>query len=808
MKLIIAEKPLTAEPIAANRKAVNKKEGYYEGNGYIVTSAYGHLVELFEPEDYDTRYKEWKLEDLPILPEFKFKVHQEKYRRNRFELIKQLLAQSTEVINACDSDREGENIFWSIIKMAGYTDISRCKRLWYSDYTDASLTTAFQNLRPLAEFENSYQSAETRQKADWLYGMNLSRLLSKSAKSGSWTFGRVQTPTLMMVCDAFKRHNDFTETPYWKIRITLEKGIRFYATNEKSFLQKSMADSFYSTIPESLICSKKEVKDKKEPAPLLFSLSALQREASKLFHLKMDQTLEAAQSLYEKHKLTSYPRSDSRYLPENMKEGAISILAKLQASKVIPESIRSTSKNLASGGASQAPFDDKKVSSHHAIIPTLEFPDGKELTKNERIIYLLIVKQFVQAFMPGCVKKQTRLEFNHTPDVFKSYGTEVITEGWRLLDNALQELNNVKEPDGDQAEEQKLPNVDQGESLRVVEKNILEKKTQKPLLLTTETLSKLMEHAGKLVDDEQLSEAMKTCGIGTEATRAEIVKRLYDLNYIEDKGRFIIPTQDGLELYKLLKEYKIASPELTGLFENKLNQILTGQVTQSDFLKETISFMIEHMELLKEKASLLESHKYDKEEIGATCPLCKEGKIVIGTNSYLCSNAAWAKEQVNGVDQWTNHGCPFQIRKKIAGKILSVTVVRELLTQGITKSEVSGFLNKSGKEFSARLKLNSENQLEFADHAEGATITCPKCQHSKVRIGEKGASCLDRACSFFIYRIIAQKKLTDKQLMMLVEKKKTGAIKDLKSKAGKSFEAALRLSNDFKVEFVFLNAKK
>ncbi|MFZ1806399.1 MAG: DNA topoisomerase [Cyclobacteriaceae bacterium] len=808
MKLIIAEKPLTAQPIAANRKAVNKREGYYEGNGYIVTSAYGHLVELFEPEDYDSRYKEWKLEDLPILPDFRYKIHEEKYRKSRFELIKQLLGKATEVINACDSDREGENIFWSIIKMSGYTDIAKCKRLWYSDYTDESLNTAFENLRPLAEFENSYKSAETRQKADWLYGMNLSRLLTKTAKSGNWTFGRVQTPTLMIVCDAYKRHTDFIETPYWKVRVTLEKGIRFYATNERSFLQKQQAESLYNTIHEDLICSSKEVKEKKEHAPALFSLSALQREASKLFHLKMDKTLEAAQSLYEKHKLTTYPRSDSRYLPESMKSDVLRCLERLQGFKTVPESIRQAAGLVSSNGISSTPFDDKKVGSHHAIIPTSEVPDGKELTQNEQIVYLLIVKQFVGAFMPACIKKQTRLEFKHDIDVFKAYGSEVITEGWRLLDDALQILKTGKQADPDQPnEEQRLPEVQEGEKLPVVEKIVLEKKTQKPSLLTTEALSKLMETAGKLVDDEQLAEAMKTCGIGTEATRAEIVKRLYELAYIQDKGRYIIPTQDGLELYKVLKDYKIASPELTGIFENKLHDIVSGRIRQEEFLKETVAMMIEHMELLKQTAKDLESSKNEKQDVGGVCPLCKEGQVVIGNNSYLCSKAKWSKVQDNGDTIWQNDGCHFQISKKVAGKIISPSMVRELLDNGLTKNEISGFINKAGKPFSARLKLNDHFKLEFADHADGATISCPKCKQSKVRVGEKGISCLDKACDFFIYRIIAQKKLTDAQLISLVEKKKTGIIKGLKSKAGKAFETSLVLNNEHKVEFNFAKGK-
>lgn len=809
MVLIIAEKPLTAEPIAVNRKATNKREGYFEGNGYVVTSAYGHLVELLEPQDYDPKYKEWKLEDLPILPDFRFKVHQESYRKKRFDLIKDLLGKATEVINACDADREGENIFWQILLKAGFKDMTRCKRLWYSDYTDASLNTAFNNLRPLNEFRNEYQSAETRQKADWLYGMNLSRLLSKSAKSGSWTFGRVQTPTLMMVCDAYKRHTDFVETPYWKVRVTLEKGSSFFAINEKSFLQKAQADSFFSTIPGALACSRKEVKDSKESAPLLFSLSALQREASKTFRLKMDQTLEAAQSLYEKHKLTTYPRSDSRHLPENMKADVQASIERLQGFKMIPEPIRNAAGIVAANGLQGAAFNDKKVSSHHAIIPTSEAPDGKELSRNEQIVYFLIVKQFIQAFMAPCLKKQTRLEFAHNGDVFKAYGTEVIAEGWRLLDDSLASLKQGKadkEDTGD--DEQKLPAVSEGDVLRVSKKEVLEKKTQKPPLLTTETLSSLMENAGKLVDDEDLAQAMKSCGIGTEATRAEIVKRLYELWYIEDKGKYIVPTMDGLELYRVLKEYKISSPELTGMFESKLHDITTGAFTQDAFLKDTISLMVEHMDLLKVKASVLETHKFEKEEVGAMCPVCSEGHIVIGTNSYLCSNAKWAKVTIGGEEKWENSGCQFQISKKVAGKTISVSVVRELLANGITKSEISGFLSKANKEFSSKLKLTDQFKLAFAEHAEGATITCPKCKRSKVRLGEKGASCLDKECDFFIYRIVAQKELTDSQLTSLIEKKKTGLIKGLTSKAGKSFEAALILTDAFKTDFDFAKTKK
>jgi DNA topoisomerase-3 len=709
MILIIAEKPLTAEPIAANRKATIKRDGYFEGNGYVVTSGFGHLVELYEPEDYDLRYKHWTLEDLPILPDFKYKVFDEPYRKKRFAIIRKLLQEADEVINACDSDREGENIFWQILLKAGFRDFNKCRRLWVSDYNDGPITEAFKNLKPLVQFKNEYKSAETRQKADWLYGMNLSRLLTKASTSGQWIFGRVQTPTLMIVCDAYHRNQDFKETPYWKIRVSLVKdNMTFYVLSEKSYENKATADGYFQTLQTTLKCFRKEVTEKKENPPSLFSLSALQQEASRMFNLKMAETLAAAQALYEKHKLTTYPRSDSRHLPESLRQDVTRALGAIAASKNIPEPLRNGASMLINTGIGSSPFNDAKVNSHHAIIPTTADAEAKNLANTEMLVYCLIVKQFLQAFMRPCLKKNTRLDFPHGPDVFKSYGSEVLTEGWRILDDALITLGKERTEDQDEVE-QKLPNVNEGEVLSIVKKEILEKKTKKPPLLTTATLSRMMATAGKLVEDEELSEAMKECGIGTEATRAEIVKRLYELEYIADQGKYIVPTTDGLKLHELLHDFRISSPELTGLFESKLNRISKGELQQEDFLKDAVQLMVTHMEKLKEKARALTTDRTNKEEVGVKCPVCKDGEVVVGVKSYQCSKAKWKKDG----ETWTNSGCNFQIAKILAEKKLSLAVVRELVEKRQTKKTIGGFVGKSKKLFSARLVLNDRNKIEF-----------------------------------------------------------------------------------------------
>ncbi|HEY0653722.1 MAG TPA: DNA topoisomerase [Chryseosolibacter sp.] len=709
MVLIIAEKPLTAEPIAANRKASTKHDGYFEGNGYIVTSAFGHLVELFEPEDYDPRYKTWSLQDLPIIPRFQYKIQDEPYRKKRFHLIKKLLAQADEIINACDSDREGESIFWQILKQAGFKDFHRCKRLWISDYNDGPITQAFNHLKPLMQFQNEYLSAEARQKADWLYGMNLSRLLTKSAVSGQWIFGRVQTPTLMIVCDAYRKHHEFKETPYWKVRIDLQKASHtFFALNDNAIATQPLAEQFLKSIPDQLRCTKSEVTDKKEPAPLLFNLSALQQEAGKAYNLKMDQTLAAAQSLYEKHRLTTYPRTDSRHLPESLRQQVLLSLKTISVDQRFPEVIRTHARILAQGPI-QGPFNDSKVSSHHAIIPTTESSTGKTLTPVEEKVYILIIKQFIQALMPPCEKKLTRLEFAHGADVFKASGATTIKQGWRAVEWVGEKSAPSAHEEPDELE-QPLPEVKEGEILKIHGRKILEKKTKKPGLLTTASLSRLMATAGKLVENEELSQAMKDCGLGTEATRADIVKRLYELNYIEDQGKFIAPTANGLQLYEILKDARIASPELTGVFESKLHQVARGQLTQELFLQEAAAMMIDNMKGMGEKARILESQKHEKESLDLKCPKCKQGEVVIGAKTYHCSLAKWTKTN----DTWNNSGCTFQLFKTLAGKKLSPATIRQLLTTRTTKS-IPGFTSKSGKKFSAKLKLSSDLKIEFLD---------------------------------------------------------------------------------------------
>lgn len=707
MKLVIAEKPLTAEPIAANRKATTKRDGFFEGNGYVVTSAFGHLVELFEPEDYDERYKTWSLADLPILPKFQYKIQNDPYRKKRFYLIKSLLQNADEVINACDSDREGESIFWQILKQAGFTNFQRCKRLWVSDFNDSPLTTAFNNLKPLTQYQNEYLSAEARQKADWLYGMNLSRLLTKSAISGQWIFGRVQTPTLMIVCDAYFKHHNFVETPYWKVRVDLQKAPHtFFALNDKALPTRDAAEQLARLIPDQLTCTKSEVSDKIESAPLLFSLSALQQEAGKVFNLKMDQTLAAAQSLYEQHKLTTYPRTDSRHLPESLRTQVMDSLNIISADQRFPDDFRRCAHKLSQSKLTGG-FDDRKVSSHHAIIPTQERSTGKALTAVEEKVYLLIVKQFVQAFMPPCEKKITRLEFAHAEDIFKASGAVLINEGWKAIDRTIGEKPHAQTPDEEDID-QRLPQMKVGEILKVTSRKVLEKKTKKPPLLTTSALSRLMATAGKFIDNEELSQAIKDCGIGTEATRADIVKRLYELDYITDQGKFIIPTPNGLKLHSILKDSRIASPELTGLFESKLHQISRNQLTQETFLKESTTVMLDHMRTLSEKARTLETQKPEKPSLYIICPQCKKGEILVGTNTYHCSLAKWSKT----ANAWHNSGCTFQIFKTLAGKKLTPTIIKQLLTTGTTKP-IPGFLSKSKKKFSARLKLTSQFKIEF-----------------------------------------------------------------------------------------------
>jgi DNA topoisomerase III len=459
------------------------------------------------------------------------------------------------------------------------------------------------------------------------------------------------------------------------------------------------------------------------------------------------------------------------------------------------EVLRSHAKLLKAQVGGTSVFNDSKVSSHHAIIPTAETSSAKTLTPIEEKVYSLIVKQFIQALMPPCQKKLTKLQFAHGSEVFTASGSVIIKEGWRAIDDASRVTK--LSPDAEDFE-QPLPEVGEGEELKISDKKVVEKKTQKPTLLTTSALSRLMATAGKFVENDELSQAMKDCGIGTEATRADIVKRLYELSYIEDQGKFIIPTQDGLQLHGILKDFRIASPELTGVFESQLHQISRGKLTQELFIQEVTALMLDQMKPLGEKAATLESHHEEKESLDIKCPSCKEGDIVIGTNTYHCSLAKWKK--VN--DAWNNSGCNFQLFKTIAGKKLSPSIIRELLTTGSTKSEVSNLTGKTNKKFSARLTLTTDFKIQFANPAEGATLLCPKCKTSHIRLSQHGASCLDKSCGLFIFRKVAHKSLTDSHLEQLIILGKTGIIKGFKSTRG-NFECVLKLSDQFKVEFLF-----
>jgi len=797
MIFVITEKPQTAEMVATNRGASSKRDGYFEGNGYVVTSAFGHLTELLQPDEYNEKYRVWSLEDLPIIPDFKYKVHAENYRKARFKLISSFLPKASSIVNACDPDAEGENIFWQIINLAGFRDIEKCKRLWVDDFNDGPLTIGFNKLRPLAEFKNEYLYAETRQKADWLFGMNVSRLLTKSAQNGLWNFGRVQTPTLMMVCEAFKKHNDFIETPFWKVEIVLESSIPLKVISESSYTVKAEAEAFCTSMPTSLLCTDKVVEERREKAPDLFNLDALQQASAKNFGLKLDQTLDAAQALYEKHRLTTYPRTDSRHLPESLRNQVLQTISLLSGIDTLPPDIVSGLKVLSEKGIQEGAINDSKVSAHYAIIPTMASPKGKELSRNEGLVYLLIIKQFVQAFLKPCIKEITTLQFEYGNNMLQAKGVRVLQGGWRKVESAL----DGYKPKGkdSQNQETEIPSVEKGDTLKIRNKAVTERKTQKPPLLTIESLSKLMATAGKLIEDEVLAETMKGQGIGTSATRAGIVKRLYELEFIADQGNSIIPTKDGLELFSVMDGLQIASPELTGVFESKLQEIIANRKSPGEFLKEAIALMLSHMELLKEKAKVLQTHKFEKEEIGEKCPLCGEGEVVIGKNTYLCSKADWAKQESG----WINSGCTFQIQKTIAGKVIKASIVKEIITTGTSKL-IKGFNGKEEKTFAARLQLKEGKVVfvfETAAEIKGEKVYCPKCKTGELILNQHGVFCSEKdACDFKLWRKVAGKELSDAVLTQLLQGKKTALIKGFKKKDGGDFSAHLVLT-ETKLQF-------
>jgi len=677
---IIAEKPSVARDIARIVGANSKQDGYMEGCGYVVTWAMGHLIALAMPEAYG--FSVYKAEDLPIRPNpFQLVVrqvrkdkeyHDDPAALKQLKVIRSCFDKADRIIVATDAGREGELIFRYI-----YQHLNCCKpfeRLWISSLTDKAIREGLSNLKPGSSYDNLYYSAKARSEADWLVGINASRALS-IARRGGYSLGRVQTPTLAMVCRRYIENRDFSSVPFWKLSVLMEKeGLSIKAVGCKDYENEASAQTALAALRSQSRLMVESVTRKvgSTPPPLLHDLTALQKDANKRHGFSADKTLAIAQSLYEK-KITTYPRTGSRYISEDVFEE-------------VPALLRKIGKTL-SNPLNRHTVDNAKVTDHHAIIPTGETPTG--LSTDEANIYNMVVTRFSEAFSSNSEEERMQVRFTDGTNTFTWKACRQISLGWKAVQKS-KEVEAEKEEDDKEQILSSLPSLTEGEVLPLVSAEITEHKTKPKPLYTEATLLSAMENAGKEVKEDDKRKAMAECGIGTPATRANIIETLILRDYIRRDKKSIIPTEKGLAVYETVKDKKIANAEMTGSWELALAAIEAGKMPSERFAQGINSYV----ETICEELLSLSSEQ--KPYPVYRCPKCGQKSVGIYVKVAKCRN----------------EGCDFHIFREVCGILLSEDNIRDLISSGRTPI-LKGLTSKAGKKFNARLVLGEDYTTSF-----------------------------------------------------------------------------------------------
>ena len=590
MKLCIAEKPSVAKDLAEILGAKTRHDGYYEGNDYCVTWTFGHLCSLKDPEDYNPNWKYWKLEDLPIIPaQFGIKIKGDKGVEKQFQTIKSLVAKASEVINCGDAGQEGELIQrWVLIKAKCKVPV---KRLWISSLTEEAIKAGFNKLKDSKDFDNLFAAGNSRAVGDWMLGINGTRLYTKKYGKDKLVLsvGRVQTPTLAMIVNRQKEINAFNSEEYWELKTTYRDTEFLCQIDRLKSVEKAQKGLEY-LLNKPFEVTSFEQKEAKEGNPRLYDLTSLQVDGNKRFGFGAEQTLNLIQSLYEK-KLVTYPRVDTTYLSEDLHPKITGILGNLKEYKRFTDVL--LQKSIPK---SKTIFDDKKITDHHAIIPTGIVPSG--ISQDEQKIYDLICRRFIAVFYPECKVSNTTVLGKVDALVFKATGKQIISKGWREVYDDLKEEKvdeaEAKElkKDPKEAEEKILPIFEKGESGPHTPE-IHKGKTSPPKYYTEATLLRAMETAGKLVENEEMRELMKENGIGRPSTRANIIETLFKRKYIEKKKKNLVATDTGMSLIDVIKSDLLKSPELTGQWEHKLRLIEKGSYDPQTFKDELFKMVRE-----------------------------------------------------------------------------------------------------------------------------------------------------------------------------------------------------------------------
>lgn len=699
MKTIIAEKPSVAKEIAHIVGADKREEGYMQGNGYYVTWAFGHLVQPAMPETYGM--KGFHAENLPVIPDPFVLVPRQVKTENGYKpdagvlaqikIIGKLFDSSERIIVATDAGREGELIFRYLYAYLG------CRkpfdRLWISSLTDTAIREGLLNLRDGKEYDNLYHAAKARSEADWLVGINGTQALTIAAGRGTYSVGRVQTPTLGMVCERYWEHKRFESKPFWQVHfgvVDADSGNILKFTSANRWTDKATATDIYNKVKDtgSAIITKVTTKRKVEKAPLLYDLTTLQKEANSQHGFTAEHTLSIAQKLYEA-KFITYPRTSSRYISDDVFATLPKLFKNLENHSEYGEKVK-----LLPGSEdySKNSVNAAKVTDHHALLITENAVIG--LFKDEKIVYDMILCRMIEAFSADCIKDITSVSAQVDHEVeFGISGSIIRQTGWRAL--SLKEKNKRQDKDADatdnEVKEQVIPNWQEGQHITLSGCTITEGKTKPKPLHTESTLLAAMETAGKEIEDDTMRQAMKDSGIGTPATRAAIIETLLKREYMVRQQKKLVPTEKGLALHSVVKNMAIANVEMTGKWEAELAKIERGEASADGFTHSIEGYTREiTAELLG--CERLFSHK----DSGCQCPKCKQGIMQFFGKVVRCSN----KE------------CGMPVFKQVAGKLLTDADITDLLTKGKTRT-LNGFTSKQGKSFSAAIAFDENFNTKF-----------------------------------------------------------------------------------------------
>ncbi|RJU39361.1 type IA DNA topoisomerase [Bacteroides sp. AM41-16] len=699
MKTIIAEKPSVAKEIAHIVGADKREEGYMQGNGYYVTWAFGHLVQPAMPDTYGM--KGFHAENLPVIPDPFVLVPRQVKTENGYKpdagvlaqikIIGKLFDSSERIIVATDAGREGELIFRYLYAYLG------CRkpfdRLWISSLTDTAIREGLLNLRDGKEYDNLYHAAKARSEADWLVGINGTQALTIAAGRGTYSVGRVQTPTLGMVCERYWEHKRFESKPFWQVHfgvVDADSGNILKFTSANRWADKATATDIYNKVKDtgSAIITKVATKRKVEKAPLLYDLTTLQKEANSQHGFTAEHTLSIAQKLYEA-KFITYPRTSSRYISDDIFATLPKLFKNLENHSEYGEKVK-----LLPGSEdySKNSVNAAKVTDHHALLITENPAVG--LFKDEKIVYDMILCRMIEAFSADCIKDITSVSAQVDHEVeFGISGSIIRQTGWRAL--SLKEKNNRQDKDADatdnEVKDQVIPNWQEGQHITLSGCTITEGKTKPKPLHTESTLLAAMETAGKEIEDDTMRQSMKDIGIGTPATRAAIIETLLKREYMVRQQKKLVPTEKGLALHSVVKNMAIANVEMTGKWEAELAKIERGEASADGFTHSIEGYTREiTAELLG--CDRLFSHK----DSGCQCPKCKQGIMQFFGKVVRCSN----KE------------CGMPVFKQVAGKLLTDADITDLLTKGKTRT-LNGFTSKQGKPFSAAIAFDENFNTKF-----------------------------------------------------------------------------------------------